>query len=183
MIQNDTSHPDVAAALNRGKLVVAKTDTIYGILARAADPEATKNLYSVRHRSTAKGCIMLVADIHDIPNLTDEQKKTYLALHAERPTTIVTSVDDSFYPHLVRQNGTLALRLITDPDFAALIRTTGPLLAPSANPEGLSPATNVKEAMDYFGDAVAVYVHGGTVTANTPSRIVTFTDGALEILR
>ena len=183
MITSSFSPQDIALALSQGDLVVLRTDTIYGILASATLPKAFEKLYSARNRPLSKASILLVADPEDIPHLTTEQRNIYQTLSNERPTTIVQSVDDNYLPHLPREGNTLAFRVITLPHLRELIRLTGPLLAPSANPEGQPPATTVRQAMEYFGDKVSLYVDGGQVTKNTPSRIVKFVDGAVQIIR
>jgi Putative translation factor (SUA5) len=59
----------------------------------------------------------------------------------------------------------------------------GPLVAPSANPEGLPPARDVKEAMEYFGDKVDLYVRGARLEGK-PSTIVKFiSDKTIKIVR
>lgn len=169
-------------AVQSGELVVARTDTIYGILASAQNKQAINKLYLARHRSLDKPCIVLIDHSDYIPNLTTEQRKTYSKLHHERPTTIVTPVPDDFLPHAPRRYHTLAFRVV-DGELAEMIKQVGPLLAPSANPEGLPPAQNIDEAISYFGEEVSVYVDGGHATQNIPSRIISFTNDTLEIIR
>ena len=66
-------------------------------------------------------------------------------------------------------------------DLRNLITETGPLVAPSANPEGLAPANTIDEAKEYFGDSVDFYIEG-TVTTQ-PSKIVRITADSEEIIR
>lgn len=182
MIRTTTlSDPQVSAALLAGELVVLKTDTIYGIVARASDAAAVERLYRAKFRSRDKACIVLVTTASDIPHLTEEEQALYLALHETRPTTVVTTARDLLTkaPH---QQGTLAFRLVSG-ELADLIRRAGPLLAPSANPEGLPPATTISEAVNYFGEAVSVYVDSGQVTDAAPSRIVRLENGQVVTLR
>lgn len=176
------SDPHVSAALLAGELVVLKTDTIYGIVARASDAAAVERLYRARQRQPQKSCILLVADLASIPGLSNTEQQAYLHLYQERPTTLVSPVPAAFLPHLVRTDGTLAFRLVSG-DLANLIRQTGTLLAPSANPEGLPPATTISEAVNYFGKSVSVYVDSGRVTDAMPSRIVRFEGGHVITLR
>lgn len=164
-----------------GQLIIARTDTIYGVLARAEDPAAIARLYAAKRRAPQKSCIVLVASIDDIPGLTQPQKQAYLELNRHRPTTVITSADHLF-PNAPHQHDTLAFRLVAG-ELAELIHQTGPLLAPSANPEGLPPARTISEAMDYFGDAVSVYVDGGTAAGGAPSRIVRFDRDEMYIVR
>ena len=79
-------------------------------------------------------------------------------------------------PHLPRSNGTLAFRAVPNSSLASLIKSTGYLLAPSANPKDLLPARNITEAVEYFGETVAVYVDSGEVSDAKPSQIVAFGD-------
>lgn len=165
--------PRVKRALLDGKIIVAKTDTIYGILTRAEDEKAVKSLYDTRPRDPEKSCIILVSNLSDIPHLTESQQNTYLKMRSLRPTTVVVFAPETSLTHLTQADGTLAFRLVSG-ELAKLIQQTGPLIAPSANPEGLPPAKSIKEAIDYFNEKVTVYVDGGECLENTPSQIITF---------
>lgn len=175
----------VIEALRADKLVVAPTDTIYGLLARADSPRAVNELYRVRQRDRTKSCIILLSSADNIPELATKQRYIYDQLYCERPTTIAARVSPDVMPHLVRTNATLAFRVVPpETGLSELIRRVGPLLAPSANLAGQPPATTVNEAIAYFGDQVAVYVNGGEIKGAMPSRIITFTDeGQLVALR
>ena len=168
----------VIEALRADKLVVAPTDTIYGLLARADSPRAVDELYRVRQRDRTKSCIILLSSADNIPELTTKQRYIYDQLSCERPTTIAARVSPDFMPHLVRTDATLAFRAVPpDTALSELIRLVGPLLAPSANPGEQLPAATINEAIAYFGDEVAVYVDGGEIKGVMPSRIITCTDG------
>ena len=181
LITNTVSDPRVSEALTSAKLVVLRTDTIYGIVASAANRHAMERLYRAKHRPANESCIILVADISDIPGLTATRRQHYLQLNAERPTSIIVPASNAFL-HTTHQNGTLAFRLVTG-SLAQLIRQTGPLLAPSANPAGMPPANNITEAIKYFGDMVSVYVDGGEVTSSVASRIIKLQAGNIVTIR
>ena len=176
MIVNNVLDRSVKEALANDNLIVAKTDTIYGILARADSVESMKKLYEAKQRSLEQSSIILVADVSSIPGLTSEQRKIYQELSNHRPTTIAIRVSDSFLSHLPRSNGTLAFRAVPNSPLASLIKSTGYLLAPSANPKSLPPARNITEAVEYFGETVAVYVDSGEVPGAKPSQIIAFGD-------
>ena len=176
MIVNNILDKSVKEALANDRLIVARTDTIYGILARADSVESMKKIYEAKQRSLEQSSIILVADVSSIPGLTSEQRKIYQELSNHRPTTIAIRVSGSFLPHLPRNNGTLAFRAVPNSPLASLIKSTGCLLAPSANPKSLPPARNITEAAEYFGETVAVYVDSGEVSDEKPSQIVAFGD-------
>ena len=82
LITNTISDSRVSEALTSAKLVVLRTDTIYGIVASAANRHAMERLYRAKHRPANESCIILVADISDIPGLTATQRQHYLQLNA-----------------------------------------------------------------------------------------------------
>ena len=184
MIVKNILDNSVISALKNGQLIIAKTDTIYGILAAANSEKAVERLYEVKRRPLDEPVIILVADIDDIPNLALSIKHKYQEISKNRPTTIVTKVSPNFLPHLPRNGGTLAFRVVPESPLAELIRTVGLLVAPSANPSGEEPAKNVTEAINYFHELVPIYVDYGEVTNTQPSQIVRINEGGeIEFLR
>jgi L-threonylcarbamoyladenylate synthase len=169
----------VIRVLMQGGVAVVRTDTLYGIIARANDQQAVERVYTAKSRNPKKSCIVLLAD----------EQQAYGALsmgatQAEGPTSVL--VDSPMAPEwLRRESNEIAYRLPDVPWLREVIREVGPVIAPSANPEGMPPATTIDEAMAYFGDAVDVYIDEGTVPADTaPSRLIRlYADGTVDILR
>lgn len=184
MIVNNILDDSAISALKNGQLIIAKTDTIYGILAAANSEKAVERLYEVKRRSLDKPVIVLVADIDDIPNLAPSIKCKYQEISKNRPTTIITKVSPDFLPYLPRNGGTLAFRVVPESPLAELIRTVGLLVAPSANPSGEEPAKNVTEAINYFHELVPIYVDSGEIVNAQPSQIIRINEGGeIEFLR
>jgi L-threonylcarbamoyladenylate synthase len=63
-----------------------------------------------------------------------------------------------------------------------LLKTTGPLVAPSANWEGHPPASTIAEAKRYFGKRVDAYVDIGPLRGK-PSKLVQIQAGKAIALR
>lgn len=184
MIVNNILDDSAISALKNGQLIIAKTDTIYGILVAANSKKAVEKLYAVKRRPLDKPVIILAANIDDIPNLTPSTKCKYQEISKNRPTTIITKVSPDFLPYLPRNGGTLAFRVVPESPLAELIRTVGLLVAPSANPSGEEPAKNVIEAINYFHELVPIYVDSGKVVNTQPSQIVRINEGGeIEFLR
>lgn len=93
---------------------------------------------------------------------------------------IVDCPHESF-AYLHRGTQSLAFRLPARQDLIELLKVTGPLVAPSANPEGLAPSQTRAEAGAYFGDTVDFYVEG-PVTGK-PSTIIKLTAQGEHIVR
>ncbi len=174
----------VISALQSDQLIIAKTDTIYGVLARAGSNRAVERLYKVRQRPLNKSVIVLVADITDIPGLTPRLQESYQELAKKQPTTIVVNVAPDFLPHIPHINGTLAFRVVPKSLLSELIHKVGYLAAPSANLSGQKPAKNIAEAVNYFHESVAIYVDSGDITGVKRSQIIRIREcGEIEFIR
>ncbi len=170
-------------ALSSGQLAVLRTDTLYGIVACASIQRAVENIFTLKGRSPDKPLIVLVASIDDIPNLSSNAKHTYERLNTLQPTSII--VPSTHEPvWLTRGHGSVAYRVPHRRDLRELLAHSGPLVAPSANPQGLEPARTIDHAISYFADAISVYVDAGEVPEDTPpSTIIQLEGTAIKKLR
>lgn len=174
----------VISALQSDRLIIAKTDTIYGVLARAESKKAIERLYKVKQRPLDKSVIVLVADITDIPGLAPHLQESYQELAKKQPTTIVVNVNPDFLPHIPHINDTLAFRVVPKSPLSELIHKVGYLAAPSANLSGQKPAKNIAEAVNYFHESVAIYVDSGDITGVKRSQIIRIREcGEIEFIR
>lgn len=161
------------------------TDTVYGIVARAADQAAVESVYRLRGRSSEKPCIMLVADVWQITDneLWTPQQKALADKYWPGPLSLVAPVSQKTPEYLHRGTHTLAYRIPHYLGLRNLISKTGPLIAPSANLEGKPVATTLQEAQKIFGNKVDGYVEGGLLADHAPSTVVAIKDGKVHILR
>ena len=65
----------------------------------------------------------------------------------------------------------------------SLLKKTGPLVAPSANPEGEKPAETILEAKKYFGNQIDAYVSAQKRLSGKPSTLVSLIDPEPNVLR
>ncbi len=179
------SMQETIARLQAGGIGIVPTDTLYGLVARALDENAVQRVYATKGRAPEKPCIVLIADIADLSlfGITIDQLTSQLLGRLwPGPISIVLPCDKPELTYLHRGTKTLAFRLPADDEFRAFLRETGPLIAPSANPEGKSPATTIAEARTYFGEMVDSYQEAG-ILSGAPSTLVTIEEGKIRILR
>ncbi len=176
-------YKDVADRLAQpGAIGVIPTDTVYGVVCRAADAVAVKRLYALKQRAAKPGTIM-AATIEQLEELGI--KRRYLTAVQEFWPGAV-SVVIACGPELESLHQgklSLAVRL---PDLAtlqALLAQTGPLLTTSANQPGEPVAATIEQAQRYFGQTVDFYVDGGDVSDRQPSTVIRVVDDAVEVLR
>lgn len=163
-----------------GSVAVIPTDTVYGLVARAADPEAVAKLYELKHRENKPGTLV-AASIEQLVELGVEE--TYLRDVAKFwPGAVSVITPIPALPYLHQGLGSLAIRIPNDPRFLALLEQTGPLQTSSANQPGEPPATTIDEAKAYFGETIQWYEDGGCVRGE-PSTIIRLTDAGIEVIR
>lgn len=166
-----------------GSIGVIPTDTIYGVVARAADREAVEHLYKLKKRDTKPGTI-IAASLEQLEGLG--LKHRYLkAIEDFWPAAISVIIPcaDPQLAYLHRGKMSLAVRIPAAKNLQKLLRKTGPLLTTSANHTGESPAGTIAEARKYFSDEVDFYADGGDLSGREPSTVIRIVDDAVEILR
>lgn len=170
-IVKSVTDPVVVQALKAGQLVVLRTDTLYGILAMADDQAAVGRVYQVKQRNHTKPPIILVASRQQLYDQPGPELESIL--DTVWPGRVSVIMPSDVAPDWVRRGGdSVAYRMPADEQLRRLLAQTGRLIAPSANPEGQTPAMTISEATQYFGDKIDVYVDGGTVTDDTPSQLL-----------
>lgn len=180
-----TTRAQLIKILKSGDIAVIPTDTIYGLVGQALKPETVKRIYQARRRSPDKPLIILISDIKDLRlfgvKLT-EKDKAFLQQYWPGELSVILPCATGKLKYLHRGTKTLALRLPKKESVLEILKSTGPLVAPSANPEGLPPARDIAEAKKYFGGQVDCYYGRGELTAPA-STLIKLTDGVVEVLR
>ncbi len=174
MTKISTDFKEAEEVLKKGGIVVAPTDTLYGILTDALNSEAVERVYKLKKRTESKPVIVLIPSIEHLKMFNIIPKKEEKKLLQHRGITVVIPLKDrdKFY-HLHRGTGSIAFRIPDKKELINLMKNIKrPLIAPSANPEGKSPAKDIKEAVAYFGDSIDLYVDGGEIKSSIPSTIV-----------
>lgn len=174
----------VADSLRKsGAIGVIPTDTVYGVVARAADEAAAARLYGLKKRDDKPGTL-IAASIEQLEELG--LKHRYLkAVEQFWPgaVSVVIPAADPKLAYLHKGKMSLAVRIPDDKKLLALLKKTGPLLSSSANHPDKPVAVTVGQAKDYFGDKVDFYIDGGDLSKHEPSTIIRIVDDAIEVLR
>lgn len=166
-----------------GAVGVIPTDTVYGLVARAADRPAVERLYKLKSRERKPGTI-IAASVDQLVELG--LKRRYLkAVEYFWPGAVSVVLPESSpelaYLHQGKQS--LALRIPDWADLKALLEQTGPLLTSSANLPGETPAATIAKSRDYFGDSIDFYIDSGDLSGRQSSTVIRIVDDAIEVLR
>lgn len=177
---------EIIRPLKLGKIGVIPTDTIYGIVGSALNPETVEKIYRLRKRAPDKPFIILISSIGDLKKfnvkLTDKQKE-FLKKIWPNPVSVVLECFSEKFKYLHRGTKTLAFRIPKNKWLIKILAKTGPLVVPSANYEGEKPSETIEDAKKYFGNQVDFYIDGGIIKSKPSTLVHLNVDGAYKILR
>lgn len=172
--------------LNDGGIAVIPTDTLYGIVARAQDRCAVRRLYRLRRGAARKPFIILIASMSALREFgiaPTVAEKRFLQTVWPGKLSVIFSCSSPRFAYLRRGAQTLAFRVPRPRTLRNFLRAVGPLVAPSANPEGRKPAETISEARRYFGNRVDFYHGAGRRISGKPSTIISFVGKTAQIIR
>ena len=171
--------------LKDNKIIVFPTDTLYGILTNALCKECVEKVYKIKKRKPTKPYLILIKSLEDLKSfdvyISDIEKKV---ISQKGITVILTLKNPEKWEYLHRGTNSLAFRIPKSGIILELLEHLDfPLIAPSANPEGLKPASDINEAYEYFKDEIDLYFDYGKIENTKPSTIVKFEDKKPILIR
>ena len=159
---------------------------LYGLGADATSASAVARLVDVRGREEGKPILVLVSDVAMVSAVAREVTPAVQRLAARfwpGPLTLVLPARTGLPDALTAGTGTIGVRVPGAETARALVGGLGrPVTAPSANPPGAPPPTTIDVARGYFGDRVAVYVDGGTLSGSG-STVAAVEANGVRVLR
>lgn len=176
---------ELVSILKSGGVGVLPTDTLYGLVGSALKEKTVERIYDMRKRSRSKPMIILISKGEDVKIFGVElDTETQAVLDELWPgkVSVILPCEILDFSYLHRGAKTLAFRVPQNDNLIKLLAQTGPLVAPSANFEGESPAKTIDEAREYFGENVDFYVDEGELNSE-PSTLVAFEDSRLVVKR
>lgn len=177
------SDPEVVELLRAGAVGVIPTDTVYGLVARAADSSAVTKLYATKPRKLSPGTI-ISATTGDLAQLGFSADALQCVEHLW-PASLSIVLDATNIPlYLKQQRTSLPVRIPNAPELSLLLTQTGPLMTTSANAPQQPTSTSVDMAKQYFDDSIDFYVDGGDLSNSPASTIISINpDNTIEVFR
>ena len=192
MIRLSDSDEDLARAvelLERGELVALPTETVYGLAANAANPEAVRRIFTAKGRPADHPLIVHLPGIEvlddwalDIPESARKLAETFWP----GPLTLILQKADSVADIITGGQDTVGLRVPGHPVALRLLQRFGKgIAAPSANRFGHISPTSAEHVIGEFEheDTVAAVINGGPCEVGVESTIVDCTGPVPRILR
>lgn len=184
VIKIDSTNPEAgiiekaAGYIRQGKLVAVPTETVYGLAADFANPQAVKRLYEVKQRSQDKPFTVAISDKESLERLSREASILAYKLVDKfwpGPLTLVLKSAD---------NKTIGLRMPDHPVVLRLMDSAGvDLVLPSANLSGESPPRSAGEVLHALNGKIDLILDAGNTRLGMESTVVDLTEAHFKILR
>ncbi len=176
--------PQTIQRICKGNIGIIPTDTLYGICASADHPQSIEKIYQLKGRDHDKPLIILISNITQLDEFVSQSplERKLASRYWPGPYSIVFPSYIEHLGYLHRGTKSLAFRLPDSPELTQLIDKTGPIVAPSANPQNKPPAQTIDQANDYFPHGIDFFVDGGRVNS-PPSKLLKIENGRTIQLR
>lgn len=165
---------NIVSVLKKDGIGILPTDTLYGVVGSAHSKKAVSRIYEVKGRNHGKPLIILISSLTDLKRFgiaLDKKQEEYLMTLWPGPFSVILPCRHAQFAYLHRGTKSLAFRMPKSKKLRDFLKHTGPLVAPSANPQGMKPAHTIAEAKKYFGTEVDFYVSGGRKVGK-PSKVI-----------
>lgn len=181
------SRAEAVELLRAGLVVAIPTDTVYGIAADMAFPDAIERLFAVKRRPPEKAVAVLLADADQAWTLGVATPHARVLGERFWPgglTVVLPVRPDAVLPRVLAAGlPTIGVRVPDHDAPRALARILGPLPTTSANLSGEPDARDAREIAERLGDALALVLDGGPIHGGPASTVVDCTMDLPSILR
>src|SRR3989338_6173736 len=168
------------SALKKGKVLVCPTDTVYGLIADAANKRALRKVFQIKQRSPNKPLPLFVRNIDMAKKLAKVRPLQERFLKKAWPGK-VTAVLES------KTKGTIGLRIPKHPFIQNLLQIfPRPVTGTSANIAGKEPTRSIEEVVSQFAKRKHkpdIVIDAGTLPFSKHSKVVDITGKEKKTLR
>ncbi len=178
-----------ARLLRAGGVVAFPTETVYGLGADAANPEAVRRIFAIKGRPANHPLIVHLGDAMQLDRWAREVPEAAWRLATRfwpGPLTLILPRRAHVPGEVTGGQDSVGLRVPDHPLALALLHALGPeygLAAPSANRFGRVSPTRAQHVREELGEAVDMVLDGGPCRVGLESTIVSFLGGAPRLLR
>ena len=171
--------------LNNHGIVCFPTETVMGLGIIYDDYLAYQKLNIIKKRSEDKPYTMMLSSTSEIEKYAFVNKKIKRVIDRFMPgsITLLLPAKENVPEYVTHHSGVIGIRIPTNKEAIDLLTAINkPLLVPSANKAGETPALNISKAKAIFHDEVDVYIDGCSL-GEKPSTIVDLTTNEAKLIR
>lgn len=175
--------------LKNGGTIIYPTDTIWGIGCDATSEKAVQKVYKIKKRYEEKTMIVLLDHVDKlkhyvshIPDIAFDMIETW-----HKPLSIIYQGAKNLAPNLIREDGSVAIRITKDEFSNRLIQAFGkPIVSSSANFSGdVTPLyfNKIRKELLDEADYIVNLYHNSMNDMKASTIIKLEMDGSFEVLR
>jgi L-threonylcarbamoyladenylate synthase len=172
----EAARDEAVELLRAGLIVAVPTDTVYGIAADLALPDAIERLFAAKRRPPEKAVAVLLADMAQAATLGEITPHARVLGERFWPgglTLVLPVRPGAVLPRVLAAGApTIGVRVPDHDAPRAIARTLGPLPTTSANVSGEVDARDAQEIAARLGDAIALVIDGGPIHGGPASTVV-----------
>ena len=172
----DVARGEAVDLLRAGLIVAVPTDTVYGIAADLALPDAIERLFAAKRRPPEKAVAVLLADTDQAETLGELTPHARVLAERFWPgglTLVLPVRPGAVLPRVLAAGSpTIGVRVPDHDAPRAIARALGPLPTTSANVSGEPDAHDAQEIAERLGDALALVIDGGPIHGGPASTVV-----------
>ena len=181
---------DAVAALESGRVICFKSDTVYAFACNAADDVAIERIYKMKSRNQEKPIAIYVKDMQMAKMIFDFDEKLaklcenylpgYLTVIAKKSDQSQIQISDK----LNVESKQIGFRIVDDRLVNEIMSIYGaPLAVTSANLSGSENVKNVIQIKEYFADYDLLAIDSGDIEDDTASTVISYKDGKFYEVR
>jgi len=174
-------------ALLRGGVIAGPTQTFYGLMAAADQPQALARVLELKGRDSRKPLLLLLDTsqrVLDYAQSLPDSAADLAGAFWPGPLTLLVPAKPGLDPALAGPTGGVGLRVEGLPIVRALVQTLDrAVTGTSANPGGEPPARTIAEVLSYFGDSLDLILDGGPCPGGQASTLIDACDSRPRLLR
>lgn len=179
---------EISNAMRQGKIVVFKTDTVYGIGTNAFNEEACKKIYEIKRRPSNKPLSLLITNLDMLKEIVDQinpaEQKLINAFWPGALTIKFKKKEKSLPDIVSAKDDYVRVRLLKTEPAYSLIQTAGvPIVAPSANLSGSPTGIEIDHILNELDGKVDYIIDSGNLIDSTTSTIVEVVEEKVMIIR
>lgn len=176
--------------LRQGGLVVAPSDTVYGLLVDAKNEQAVRKLLAFKNRPIGKPISIFLQNLSNVTTYAELNTKQIelLKQFIPGPFTVVLPSKHIISPLLESERGTVGVRVIEYTVIQNIVsQFDSAVTATSANISGKKPHHSLDAFLATLSekkkDLIDLVLDAGTLPRNKPSTVVDLSGSDIKVLR
>jgi len=174
-------------SIQHGGVIAFPTDTVYGLGASLAHPDAMERIFTIKERNRERTLPVLLASPSDLALVTASVSPALWAMARQfwpGPLTIALPALETLPSQVVASDNTVGVR-VPDHSVALTIaqRCGGAIAATSANISGEPPACRGDEIDRTLADRIDLILDGGIAPCGLPSSVIRPEGDTIVVIR